>query len=171
MSRVFWASHVVHHSSPHFNLSTALRQTWVPMTYLPFWLPLLLLGFPPWMVLLAQSWSLIYQFGLHTERIGRLPRPIEAVFNTPSHHRVHHGANEQYLDRNYAGILIIWDRLFGTLHPRGRARALRADEEHRHVQPGAGRVRGVRRAAARHARGARLEAEAQVALRGPGWRG
>ena len=79
VSRFFWASHVVHHSSTHFNLSTALRQTWVPMTYLPFWLPLLLLGFPPWMVLLAQSWSLIYQFGLHTERIGRLPRPIEAV--------------------------------------------------------------------------------------------
>ena len=70
-SRVFWASHVVHHSSQHYNLSTAVRQTWVPMTYLPFWLPLLLLGFAPWMVLLAQSWSLIYQFGLHTERIGR----------------------------------------------------------------------------------------------------
>src|SRR5206468_3352081 len=69
-NRVFWASHVVHHSSRHYNLSTALRQTWVPMTYLPFWLPLLLVGFPPWMVLLAQSWSLIYQFGLHTERIG-----------------------------------------------------------------------------------------------------
>src|SRR4029079_10729997 len=113
-ARVFWASHVVHHSSRHFNLSTALRQTWVPMTYLPFWLPLLALGFPPWMVLLAQSWSLIYQFGLHTERIGRLPRPIEAVFNTPSHHRVHHGSNEVYLDRNYGGILIVWDRLFGT---------------------------------------------------------
>jgi hypothetical protein len=118
-SRVFWASHVVHHSSQHYNLSTALRQTWVPMTYLPFWLPLPLLGFEPWMVLLAQSWSLIYQFGLHTERIGRLPRPVEAVLNTPSHHRVHHGANEQYLDRNYGGILIIWDRLFGSFVPEG----------------------------------------------------
>jgi sterol desaturase/sphingolipid hydroxylase (fatty acid hydroxylase superfamily) len=118
-NRVFWASHVVHHSSRHYNLSTALRQTWVPMTYLPFWLPLLLLGFPPWMVLLAQSWSLIYQFGLHTERIGKLPWPLEAVLNTPSHHRVHHGANEQYLDRNYGGILIIWDRLFGTYEPEG----------------------------------------------------
>src|SRR5687768_797955 len=89
------------------------------MTYLPFWLPLLLLGFPPWMVLLAQSWSLIYQFGLHTERIGRLPRPIEFFFNTPSHHRVHHGANQQYLDRNYGGILIVWDRLFGSFEPEG----------------------------------------------------
>jgi sterol desaturase/sphingolipid hydroxylase (fatty acid hydroxylase superfamily) len=118
-SRVFWASHVVHHSSQHYNLSTALRQTWVPMTYLPFWLPLPLLGFPPWTVLLAQSWSLIYQFGLHTERVGRLPRPLEAVLNTPSHHRVHHGANEQYLDRNYGGILVIWDRLFGTFEPEG----------------------------------------------------
>jgi sterol desaturase/sphingolipid hydroxylase (fatty acid hydroxylase superfamily) len=118
-SRVFWASHVVHHSSEHYNLSTALRQTWVPMTYLPFWLPLLLVGFPPWMVLLAQSWSLIYQFGLHTERIGRLPRPLEAVLNTPSHHRVHHGANEVYLDRNYGGILIVWDRLFGSFAPEG----------------------------------------------------
>ena len=113
-SRVFWASHVVHHSSQHFNLSTALRQTWVPMTYLPFWLPLLLLGFPPWMVLLAQSWSLIYQFWIHTERIQRLPRWVEYVFNTPSHHRVHHGANQQYLDKNYGGILIIWDRMFGS---------------------------------------------------------
>ena len=68
-SRFFWASHVVHHSSQHFNLSTALRQTWVPMTYFPFWLPLPLLGFPVWMVLLAQAWSLIYQFWIHTERI------------------------------------------------------------------------------------------------------
>jgi sterol desaturase/sphingolipid hydroxylase (fatty acid hydroxylase superfamily) len=118
-SRVFWASHVVHHSSQHYNLSTALRQTWVPMTYLPFWLPLPLLGFEPWMVLLAQSWSLIYQFGLHTERIGKLPRAVEAVLNTPSHHRVHHGANEQYLDRNYGGILIIWDRLFRSFEPEG----------------------------------------------------
>ena len=117
--RVFWASHVVHHSSQHYNLSTALRQTWVPMTYFPFWLPLPLLGFPPWTVLLAQSWSLIYQFGLHTERIGRLPRWVEAVFNTPSHHRVHHGANEQYLDRNYGGILVIWDRLFRSFEPEG----------------------------------------------------
>src|SRR5512146_332289 len=118
-SRVFWGSHVVHHSSQHYNLSTALRQTWVPMTYLPFWLPLALVGFPPWMILLAQSWSLIYQFWIHTERVRRLPRPLEAVLNTPSHHRVHHGSNEQYLDRNYAGILVIWDRLFGTFEPEG----------------------------------------------------
>jgi sterol desaturase/sphingolipid hydroxylase (fatty acid hydroxylase superfamily) len=117
--RLFWASHVVHHSSEHYNLSTALRQTWTPMTALPFWLPLLLLGFEPWQVLLAQSWSLVYQFWIHTERVGRLPRWIEGVFNTPSHHRVHHGSQEQYLDRNHGGILIVWDRLFGTWEPEG----------------------------------------------------
>jgi sterol desaturase/sphingolipid hydroxylase (fatty acid hydroxylase superfamily) len=118
-SRLFWASHVVHHSSQHYNLSTALRQTWVPMTYFPFWLPLPLLGFPVWMILLAQSWSLIYQFFLHTERVRRLPRWAEAVLNTPSHHRVHHGANDVYLDRNYGGILIVWDKLFGSWVPEG----------------------------------------------------
>ena len=112
--RVFWASHVVHHSSQHYNLSTALRQTWTPMTALPFWIPLALAGFEPWMILTQQAVSLIYQFWIHTERIGRLPRAIEYVFNTPSHHRVHHGSNDVYLDRNYAGILIVWDRLFGS---------------------------------------------------------
>lgn len=117
--RLFWASHVVHHSSQHYNLSTALRQTWTPMSALPFWLPLLALGFEPWMVLLAQAWNLCYQFWIHTERIGKLPRWFELVFNTPSHHRVHHGSQEQYLDKNYGGILIVWDRLFGTFETEG----------------------------------------------------
>jgi sterol desaturase/sphingolipid hydroxylase (fatty acid hydroxylase superfamily) len=112
--RVFWAAHVAHHSSEHFNLSTALRQTWVPMAALPFWLPLALLGFKPWMIILEQSISLCYQFFIHTERVDRLPRPVEFILNTPSHHRAHHGANQIYLDRNYGGIMIVWDRLFGT---------------------------------------------------------
>ncbi|MET8907940.1 sterol desaturase family protein [Micromonospora sp. NPDC004551] len=115
--RVLWASHVVHHSSVYYNLSTALRQSWTPMTSLPFWLPLALLGIPPWMIFLQQSISLLYQFFLHTERVGVLPRPIEFIFNTPSHHRVHHGSNAEYLDRNYGGILIVWDRLFGSFEP------------------------------------------------------
>ncbi|MFU8873965.1 sterol desaturase family protein [Micromonospora sp. SL4-19] len=119
--RVLWASHVVHHSSVHYNLSTALRQSWTPMTSLPFWLPLALLGIPPWMIFLQQSISLLYQFFLHTERVGVLPRPIELVFNTPSHHRVHHGSNTEYVDRNYGGILIVWDRLFGTFEPERAA--------------------------------------------------
>ncbi|MGQ4420105.1 sterol desaturase family protein [Streptomyces sp. SAS_269] len=121
--RVLWASHVVHHSSVRFNLSTALRQSWTPMTGLPFWLPLALLGIPPWMILLQQAFSLVYQFFLHTERVDKLWSPVERVFNTPSHHRVHHGSNNEYLDRNYGGILIIWDRLFGTFEPEG-ARAV-----------------------------------------------
>jgi sterol desaturase/sphingolipid hydroxylase (fatty acid hydroxylase superfamily) len=115
--RVFWASHVVHHSSQHYNLSTALRQTWVPMTALPFWIPLALLGFKPWMILLQQAISLTYQFFIHTERVVRLPRAVEFVLNTPSHHRAHHGANHIYLDKNYGGITIVWDRLFGTFQP------------------------------------------------------
>jgi len=115
--RVLWASHVVHHSSEYYNLSTALRQPWTPFSSLPYWLPLALFGFPPWMILLAQSWSLIYQFFIHTERVDKLWQPIELVLNTPSHHRVHHGAQSQYLDKNYGGILIVWDRLFGSFEP------------------------------------------------------
>ena len=112
-SRFFWASHVVHHSSQHYNLSTALRQTWTPMSGLLFWAPLALLGFHPVMIAIQQGISLLYQYWIHTEAIGRMG-PLEWVLNTPSHHRVHHASDEKYLDTNYAGILIIWDRLFGT---------------------------------------------------------
>ncbi|MEO8702868.1 MAG: sterol desaturase family protein [Kofleriaceae bacterium] len=112
--RLLWACHVNHHSSQHYNLSTALRQPLLtPITGPWFWAPLPLLGFPPWMVLTAQACSLLYQFWLHTESIRSLG-PLEHVLNTPSHHRVHHGKNVAYLDRNHGGILIIWDRLFGT---------------------------------------------------------
>lgn len=114
--RFWWASHVNHHTSQHYNLSTALRQTWTggaAGTWL-LWLPLSLIGFPPAMVAIQKGISLVYQFWIHTEAIGKMPRWFEAVFNTPSHHRVHHARNPRYLDRNYAGILIIWDRLFGT---------------------------------------------------------
>jgi sterol desaturase/sphingolipid hydroxylase (fatty acid hydroxylase superfamily) len=114
-SRLFWASHVVHHSSKKYNLSTALRQTWSGGFYtFVFWLPLVLIGFHPVMVLVQMSISLIYQYWIHTELIKKMPKWFEAVFNTPSHHRVHHATNPQYLDRNHAGIFIIWDRLFGT---------------------------------------------------------
>ncbi len=115
--RFFWAAHVNHHSSTHYNLSTALRQSWTtPFTGILFWLPLPLLGFSPWMILTQQAISLLYQYWLHTEAI-RTMGPFEAVFNTPSHHRVHHGRNAEYLDRNHGGILIVWDRLFGTFEP------------------------------------------------------
>jgi len=119
--RFFWAAHVNHHSSRYFNLSTALRQSWTtPLTGPIFWVPLALLGFHPFMILTAQAVSLIYQFWIHTELIGRLG-PLEWVLNTPSHHRVHHGANVEYLDRNYAGVLIVWDRLFGSFEPERAA--------------------------------------------------
>ncbi|MBA3459819.1 MAG: sterol desaturase family protein [Deltaproteobacteria bacterium] len=112
--RLLWACHVNHHSSTHYNLSTALRQAVLtPLTGPIFWAPLPLIGFPPWMVLTAQAWSLLYQFWLHTEAIDRLG-PLEELLNTPSHHRVHHGKNVRYLDKNHAGIFIIWDKLFGT---------------------------------------------------------
>lgn len=117
--RFFWASHVVHHSSKKYNLGTALRQTWTGNLTgaFIFWIWMPFLGFHPVMVMTMQSVSLIYQYWIHTEVIGKLPRPIEYIFNTPSHHRVHHGSNPEYIDKNHAGILIIWDRIFGTFQP------------------------------------------------------
>lgn len=113
--RLLWAAHVNHHSSTHYNLSTALRQSWTEVFYKYLWyLWLPLLGFPPLMILMQISISLIYQFWIHTKRINRFPNWFEFIFNTPAHHRVHHAKNIIYLDKNHAGILIIWDRLFGT---------------------------------------------------------
>jgi len=110
----FWAAHVVHHQSEEFNLSVALRQgafqgtfSWV------FYLPLAVLGFPPLMFLTLTSVNTLYQFWIHTRVIGRLG-PLERVLNTPSNHRVHHGRDPKYIDRNHGGTLIVWDRLFGT---------------------------------------------------------
>lgn len=114
--RFWWAAHVNHHSSQEYNLSTAMRQPWTGVvvgTWMP-WIPLAWLGFPPEMILTQQGLNLFYQFWLHTEAVRRLPAWFEYLFNTPSHHRVHHGANPRYLDRNYAGVLMVWDRLFGT---------------------------------------------------------
>lgn len=117
--RWVWASHINHHSSQHYNLTTALRQTWTGTFTLMMLLraPLILLGFHPALVLFCGGLNLIYQFWIHTETIQRLPRWFEAVMNTPSHHRVHHGRNPRYLDANYAGVFIVWDKLFGTFVP------------------------------------------------------
>jgi sterol desaturase/sphingolipid hydroxylase (fatty acid hydroxylase superfamily) len=117
--RWFWASHVIHHSSQHYNLSTALRQTWTGKISFAFMfnMPLVLIGFPPAMLFFCGAVNLIYQFWIHTEAIGRMPRWFEALFNTPSHHRVHHATNADYLDANYAGMFIIWDRMFGSFVP------------------------------------------------------
>ncbi|MCS6818397.1 MAG: sterol desaturase family protein [Chitinophagales bacterium] len=113
--RILWAAHVQHHSAQTLNLAIALRQSWTELLYkYVWWCWLPLIGFEPLMILMMMSISLIYQFWPHTEIIKKLPRWFEFIFNTPSHHRVHHASNPRYLDQNHAGILIIWDRLFGT---------------------------------------------------------
>lgn len=114
--RWVWAEHINHHSSQHYNLSTALRQSWTGHFTGMFVLqiPMVLLGFHPAFIAFVYGFNLVYQFWIHTETIRKLPAPIEYIFNTPSHHRVHHATNPRYLDSNYAGTLIIWDRMFGT---------------------------------------------------------
>ena len=119
--RFFWASHVVHHSSQRYNFSTALRQTWTgSFTSFLFWLWLPIIGFAPVMIMTMKAVSLLYQFWIHTELV-RSMGPLEKVMNTPSHHRVHHGSNPRYIDRNHGGTLIIWDKLFGTFEPENPA--------------------------------------------------
>ncbi len=117
--RWMWGSHVVHHSSEHYNLTTALRQPWTNIISGSVFIhvPMVLLGFHPLMIVFVSAISLLYQFWIHTEAIDKMPKWFEFIFNTPSHHRVHHGRNPRYLDANYAGILIIWDRMFGTFVP------------------------------------------------------
>jgi sterol desaturase/sphingolipid hydroxylase (fatty acid hydroxylase superfamily) len=115
--RLGWLTHVVHHQSEDYNLAVALRQTLTSaISSVPFYLPLAALGVPTEIFLLHTALNTLYQFWIHTEAIGKLG-PLEWVLNTPSHHRVHHGVNPEYLDKNYAGVLIIWDRLFGTFEP------------------------------------------------------
>ena len=109
-----WAAHIVHHQSEDYNLSVALRQSWFQSFFsFGFYLPLAIVGFDPIMFATVSSFNTLYQFWIHTETIGKLG-PLEWVFNTPSHHRVHHGSNPKYIDKNHAGSLIIWDRMFGT---------------------------------------------------------
>ncbi|WP_432012829.1 sterol desaturase family protein [Streptomyces cucumeris] len=112
--RVLWASHVVHHSSRLYNYTTSIRQPWTGVTSQLFYVPLILVGVPPWAVFLCGSINMLSQFWLHTDRIGRLHPAVEYIFNTPSHHRVHHASQGGYLDRNFGGIHMLWDRLFGT---------------------------------------------------------
>jgi sterol desaturase/sphingolipid hydroxylase (fatty acid hydroxylase superfamily) len=115
-----WAVHAVHHQSEEYNLSVALRQPWLESMLSPvFYLPLAVLGFPPIMYLAGVTIDTLYQFWIHTRAVGKLG-PFEWIMNTPSHHRVHHGIDPQYVDRNYAGIFIVWDRLLGTYEPEGR---------------------------------------------------
>ncbi len=121
--RWMWAAHVIHHSSQHYNLTTALRQTWTGQLtpgFLFRW-PIFLIGIEPAIVFFCAGLNLIYQFWIHTEAIKKMPRWFEAIFNTPSHHRVHHANNPKYLDANYAGVFIIWDKMFGSFIPEDEA--------------------------------------------------
>jgi len=117
---LLWAAHIVHHQSEDYNLAVALRQAFfTPLTTLPFYIPIALLGVSPLVFLTTVALNTVYQFWIHTRLVGRLG-PVEWVMNTPSHHRVHHGINPEYIDRNHAGVFIVWDRLFGTFTPEGQ---------------------------------------------------
>lgn len=119
---VLWAVHVVHHQSEEYNLAVALRQAlFSPVTYNPFFWGLAFFGFPPIVLFTCQALNTLYQFWIHTQLVGRLPPSVEAVLNTPSHHRVHHGVNPRYIDRNHAGVFIVWDKLFGTFEAEREA--------------------------------------------------
>jgi len=114
---LFWGGHVVHHQSEEYNLSVALRQSSLQTVWtFAFNLPIALLGFDPLHFVLISAFNTLYQFWIHTETIGRMGW-FEYIFNTPSHHRVHHGRNPKYIDKNHAGSLIIWDKMFGTFQP------------------------------------------------------
>jgi sterol desaturase/sphingolipid hydroxylase (fatty acid hydroxylase superfamily) len=112
--RFFWAAHVVHHSASHFNLTVSFRLSWMQYIKIIFILPVALMGFHPVIIFLTSQLAVLFQFWVHTEYIGKLPRIIEYIFATPSNHRVHHGSQPKYINKNYAATFIIWDRIFGT---------------------------------------------------------
>jgi len=167
---LFWAAHVVHHQSEDYNLSTALRQTssgWVAGWL--FYLPMALLGFPPLVFGVVALIDLLYQYWVHTQQIGRLGW-FDRWFCAPSNHRVHHAVNDKYLDKNYGGILIVWDRLFGSFvpeHDRVIYGLTRNIETFNPVRVAFGEYGALMRDL-RAAPGWRLRL--QIALRGPGWR-
>jgi alkylglycerol monooxygenase len=112
---LLWAAHVVHHQSEDYNLAVALRQSITTgWSAVPFYLPLAVLGVPPLVFAITHSFSTLYQFWIHTQLVGKFRGPVDWILNLPSHHRVHHAVNPQYLDKNYGATLIVWDRLFGT---------------------------------------------------------
>ena len=113
--RFLWASHLLHHSSHKLNYTTVFRGPVVYLSFrLIFWIPMVLMGFPPAMIIVTDTIIQLYTIFTHTTTIGRLGF-LELIFNTPAHHRLHHASNPEYIDRNFAGVLIIWDRMFGTL--------------------------------------------------------
>jgi sterol desaturase/sphingolipid hydroxylase (fatty acid hydroxylase superfamily) len=116
-NRFWWATHVTHHNSEMYNWSVSFRLGWTQHIKIIFFIPVALTGFHPVVFFIAHQIEVLYQFWIHTEYIRKLPKPIEYIFVTPSHHRVHHARNGKYLDRNYGSTLVIWDRIFGTFQP------------------------------------------------------
>ncbi len=166
----FWAAHSVHHQSEEYNLSVALRQgsfqsffSWM------FYLPLALLGFPPLVFITCSALNTLYQFWIHTRLIGKLG-PIEWIFNTPSHHRVHHGRNPRYIDRNHAGTLIIWDRIFGTFVEETDEPVYGIVKPLRSVNPLWANFAGWADIASVAARGSRFKDRLLPFVAAPGWR-
>lgn len=113
-NRFWWATHVTHHSSEKYNWSVSFRLGWTQHIKIIFFIPVALAGFHPVVFFICHQIAVLYQFWIHTEYIRKLPKPIEYIFTTPSHHRVHHARNDKYLDKNYGSTFIIWDRIFGT---------------------------------------------------------
>ncbi|GAB2988835.1 sterol desaturase family protein [uncultured Cyclobacterium sp.] len=112
--RFWWATHITHHNSAKYNFSVSFRLGWTQHIKIIFFVPVMLMGFNPFVFFICHQVAVLYQFWIHTEYIKKLPKPIEYFFVTPSHHRVHHGSDEHYLDKNYGSTFIIWDRIFGT---------------------------------------------------------
>ena len=115
--RFLWATHVTHHSSENYNFAVSFRLSWVQHIKVIFFLPVAMMGFDPFVFFVCHQIEVLYQFWIHTELINRFPKPIEYIFTTPSHHRVHHATNAKYIDKNYGSTFIIWDRIFGTFQP------------------------------------------------------
>jgi len=115
--RIWWATHVVHHSSEHYNLSVSFRLSWVQHAKIIFFLPVAFSGFHPVIFFIANQIAVLFQFWVHTEYIRKLPAVFEYIFATPSNHRVHHGRQDKYINKNYGATFIVWDRLFGTYQP------------------------------------------------------
>lgn len=169
-SNVFWAAHAVHHHSEDYNLAVALRQgLFTTATQIVFGLPLALLGLPPAVYLVCRALNALYQFWIHTELIGPLG-PAERVLNTPSHHRVHHAVNPEYLDRNYGGILIVWDRLFGSFAPEVAAPVYGTTKRLRSLNPLYANLEPFREVGRRIAEATRLRDRAWAIFAHPSWR-
>ncbi|WBL21293.1 sterol desaturase family protein [Zunongwangia sp. HRR-M8] len=130
-----WATHVTHHNSEKYNLSTSFRLSWTQQIKVIFFIPISFLGFNPIVFFICHQIAVLYQFWIHTELIDRMPKWFSFFFVTPSHHRVHHGRNEQYLDKNYGSTFIIWDRLFGTFEPEREKSIYGIIDQPKHFNP------------------------------------